>query len=157
MSKLLATLVIAAGLVVTTPWTAAAADCDYGSENGSGGTTIGGGCQEDPDPQGGDGDYSGYEPSTGPPPPVYEYYYTPACSANGPPGQGNPDALCMGATTICEAQGGDPGDLYMQVWRREVPGGNWEVSASTSARMALEMEIVFACAWRRTARPIVSA
>jgi hypothetical protein len=131
VSKLLATLVIAAGLVVVTPTMASAADCDYGSENGSGGTSIGGGCQEPvPDPASGDGDYSGYEPSTGPPPPVYEYYYTPACSPNGPPGQGNPDALCQGAVSICEAQGGDPGDLYMQVWRREVPGGNWESMGS---------------------------
>ena len=131
MKKLLATVLLAVGLVVVPPGAAYAGDCDYGSDNGGGGTTIGGECQETPDPQtGGDGDYSGYEPSTGPPQPVYESYYTPACSANGPPGQGNPDALCQGAGSICEAQGGDPGDLYMQVWRREVPGGNWESMGS---------------------------
>ena len=40
MRKLLATVLMAAGLVLVAPG-AAYADCDYGSDNGGGGTTIG--------------------------------------------------------------------------------------------------------------------
>jgi hypothetical protein len=128
MRKLLAMLMLVAGLVVGTP-TVVFADCDYGSENDGGGTNIGGGCEETGE-DGGDGGDEGSLPGpyvpTGPPPPVYEDYWTPACSANGPPGQGNPDALCQGAVTICEFRSDDPTAIYMQHWRREVPDGTWE-------------------------------
>jgi len=131
VTRLLATLMLAAGLVVAAPG-AAYADCDYGSDNGSGGTTVGGECGQQPEVPVGDpdnDDYSGWTPPTGPPPPVYEHYYTPACSVNGPP-PGDPNALCQGAISICEARGGEGTAIYMRHYRREVPGGTWESMGS---------------------------
>ena len=129
MRKTLATLLLAAGLVVGTP-ALALADCDYGSGSDGGGTTIGGECQSGGEDPGGQTPGGTYVPPTGPPPPVFEHYYTPACSVNGPPGQGNPDALCQAAVSICDTRSDDPAAIYMQHWQREVPGGTWEYVGS---------------------------
>jgi hypothetical protein len=125
MRTLIAALLLTGGLVVGVP-TPAFADCQYGTDSDGGGQTIGGSCEEQDSTPGGVTPDGTYVPPTGPRPPVYEHYYTPACMVNGPPGQGSADALCMAAVSVCEAQGQPRGTLYMQHWRREVPGGTWE-------------------------------
>ncbi len=128
MRKTLAALLLATGLVVATP-TLALAGCEYGSGSSGGGTTIGGACGNNDTTPGNSGSTGPWSPPTGPPAPVFEHYYTPACSANGPPGQGNPDALCNGAVTICDTRG-QKDALFMQHWQREVPDGTWEFVGS---------------------------
>ena len=128
MKRMLATILVASGLVLTAPTLAFACPRgDYGSSTTGGGTNIGGACPGDggdgtSDPGSGDGPYV----PSGPPPPVYEDYYTPACSPNGPPGS-DAGVMCMGAATVCDYQTpDDPSVIWMQHWRRQVPGGTWD-------------------------------
>jgi hypothetical protein len=119
-------LLLALGLLIGFPATASAG-CDYGSGAGNDGIDIGVGCGNQD--QGGGGGGPG-TPATGGgyTGPLYEHYYTPACSVNGPPGAGNPDALCMGAVSICDNRPGGKDDIFMQHWRRQVfpEEGRWE-------------------------------
>ena len=71
-----------------------------------------------------------YVHSSGPPPPVYKDYYTPACMTNGPPNGGS-DAMCMAAVSVCKTQG-HAGDLFMQHWRQQISPtvGTWEFVGS---------------------------
>lgn len=107
----------------------AASDPDWDSGNGGDGVVVEGTDGSGSSDGGAENAGGAWTPPTGPPAPVYEHYYTPACSVNGPPGQGNPDALCNGAVSICDARG-EPDALYMQHWQREVPGGSWEFVGS---------------------------
>ncbi len=58
--------------------------------------------------------------------PTYDYHYTPACTANGPP-PGSDDALCAGAATVCS-----DGRIFFFVFRRELdrttgtPVSSWD-------------------------------
>jgi hypothetical protein len=126
MRRVLVALLMAAGLLVAAAPGALADPCDYGSDTGGGGVNVGGACQGNGGTPGGGnpGNPGGGGPS-GPPQPVYEDYWTPACSFNGPPGQGG-DVMCMGATSICDTQG-QPDAIYMQHWQREVfpDQGQW--------------------------------
>jgi len=70
-----------------------------------------GGSQDGPGSESGGSGGGGGAAPTGP---LYDYYYTPACSSNGPPPNAA-DALCLGAATIC-ADGG----IYFFVFRREL-------------------------------------
>ena len=84
-----------------------------------------------------DDDPGGYTPGggpyvpTGPPPPAYKDYWTPACSLNGPPSAGSADAMCMGAATICDTQG-RPDAIYMRHYRQQISPtvGGWELVGS---------------------------
>ena len=126
MTKFLTAFILALGVLAVAPATAYA-DCEeeYDNSLGDSGGSIGGTetCVEEEDVV--DPVLDGPYVPTGPPPPVYEDYWTPACSVNGPPGVGD-DAMCMGATTICNTRDDDPSAIYMQHWRRQVPGGSWE-------------------------------
>jgi hypothetical protein len=167
MRRLLTALMMATGLVLVVPQ-AALADCGggYGSDNEGGGTVIGGesGCPDNDDGNDHDGALPG--PITGPPgppPKVYDDYWTPACSANGPPPNGA-DALCMGAIRICETQGKPAGTLFMQHWRKEVaPGASWEfvgnecrgADAPTEQEPEVTSEMVIDSAYAAAPRPTV--
>lgn len=101
-----------------------------GGENTGDGTLIDGQHQEHSGIPGVYQPGQPYQHSEGPPPPLYKDYYTPACMTNGPP-PGGGDAMCMAATSVCEAQGRQ-GDLFMQHWRQQVSptAGNWEFVGS---------------------------
>jgi hypothetical protein len=103
----------------------------YGSHTDSGGSIITGdqGCDSS--------DAGGYDPGSGPyvpsgpPPPAYEDYWTPACMINGPPGDGGVgggDVMCNGAATICDTRG-QKDAIFMRHYRRLVgdPKANWEL------------------------------
>jgi hypothetical protein len=128
MKRALVALLMAAGLLVATGPQASADPCQYGSDTGGGGVNVGGACAGGGTDTGGSD--SGSTGGGGPSGPVYEDYYTPACSFNGPPGQGG-DVMCMGATSICDTQG-QPDALYMQHWQREVfpDQGTWKLVGS---------------------------
>lgn len=128
MRRALLALLLAAGTLVGVASAASADPCSYGNDTGGGGVNVGGVCNSGGGNPGtsNPGNGGGTTGPTGPRPPAYDDYYTPACSSNGPPGQGG-DAMCMGATSICDTQG-QPDAIYMQHWRQQVypTQGNWE-------------------------------
>jgi hypothetical protein len=71
-----------------------------------------------------------YVHSSGPPPPLYKDYYTPACGVNGPPNTGD-DAMCMAAASVCKTQG-QPDAIFMQHWQQQVSPttGPWQFVGS---------------------------
>ena len=81
------------------------------------------------------GNDGGNDPVYTVPGPYYQYYYTPACSVNGPPGQGA-DALCMAATSTCtQEQDGPATVLRFFVYRMLMnpdgsEAGDWESMGS---------------------------
>jgi len=137
MTKFATALLLALGVLVMAPATAYACDDSFTGSLGQTGGNFGGTqeCVEEEE-EVLDPELDGPYVPTGPPPPVYEDYWTPACSANGPP-PGGADAMCMGAATICDTRTDDPTAIFMQHWRRQVPGGTWE-SAGNECRGADE-------------------
>jgi hypothetical protein len=123
-------VVLAALAAVLWTGTPAVADDPIGGHNTQDGTLIHGSHHEQSGTPGSYHPGLPYVPSSGPPPPRFEDFYTPACSTNGPPPGGN-DAMCMAATSVCKARG-QTGDLFMQHWRRQVSPstGNWEFVGS---------------------------
>ncbi len=120
--------VLAAALWIGGP--AAAGDDPIGGQNTHDGTVLSGTHHEQ---SGIPGVYHPGQPyvhSSGPPPPVYKDYYTPACMTNGPPNTGS-DAMCMAAVSVCKAQGHE-GDLFMQHWRQQISPtvGTWQFVGS---------------------------
>jgi hypothetical protein len=100
--------VIVLAALATVLWGAgpAQAEPEVGGQNTHDGSIISG---SDHTQNGFPGLYQPGQPyvhSSGPPPPLYKDYYTPACSSNGPPNGGN-DAMCMAAVSVCKARGQD--------------------------------------------------
>ena len=113
MRRMITVVVAVLGLVLVGPTAMAGDDGDYDGHNTDNGTILDGvihGDDETPD---------NTHPGNihhGPVGPVYEDYWTPSCSANGPPNQGA-DAMCMGATAICQTRGLE-GEIFMRHYRR---------------------------------------
>lgn len=82
-----------------------------------------GGSDEDP---GDDGDGPGPGNPGDPGRVPYDTFQTPACMTNGPP-PGGGDAMCMGATASCEAQGGG---TRMRIYYQWEQNGPWELVAT---------------------------
>ncbi len=123
--RLLVAMAAAFSLVTLSPMSAQA--CNFGGGTGDGGVNIGGHCP------GGGGSPGGYTPGQPyvpphPPPPVYEDYWTPACSINGPPDAGgnSEDVMCMGAASGCKYRG-VPNAIMMRHYRREVGTTQWNL------------------------------
>lgn len=93
-----------------------------GCEIGGGGSQVDLGCEDG----GGTGGPGNDDPVYTVPGPWTDYYYVPACDANGPPGQ-SADVLCMAAISTCPKDG----DIRFYVYTREMgadnqPTGDWE-------------------------------
>jgi hypothetical protein len=55
----------------------------------------------------------------------FDVYHTPACPYNGPP-PGDPSAMCVGATAMCEVRGED-GEIMMRIYYQWEENGPWEL------------------------------
>lgn len=127
MARLLAAVLAAGGLALVTAPAATAGSCHYGGGAQGNGGAVTGNCHSENDDVSDDDDGDDYVPISGP---VYEDYWTPSCSVNGPPEAGS-DAMCMGAIGPCQTRG-QRGEIFMRHYRKLAgdPNAPWEYVGS---------------------------
>jgi hypothetical protein len=123
MRRIVTMAVVVVALLVAGPAATADGPGNYDGHNSSNGTVFDGSAgHQDQSP--GSGTPTGvYDPSS-PPAVVYEHFWTPACSPNGPPPYTS-DVMCMAAASGCKYQG-QPDAILMRHYRRASDSKTWE-------------------------------